>query len=187
LLEFLSQPWPWYVSGPLIGLMVPAMLIFSNKRFGISSSLRHLCAIIPNKNPFFNYDWRKEGGWNLVFAAGIILGGFVGGVLLRGPEPVMIAAATQADIAQLGVRLDGELMPLSLFSWQNLFTLPGFILMVVGGFLVGFGARYADGCTSGHGITGTAMLQPMSFIALIGFFVGGLFTTHLLLPFILRL
>jgi uncharacterized membrane protein YedE/YeeE len=186
LIVYLSQPWPWYVAGPLLGLTVPLLFCLGGKHFGLSSNLRHLCAMLPSRNPFFNYDWRKES-WNLVFALGIIAGGFIGGFVLRNPEPVAIAATTQADLAQLGVPQDATLVPTSLFSFNALFTLRGFILMVIGGFLVGFGARYAGGCTSGHGITGTAHLQLPSLIALVGFFIGGLLITHLLLPFILRL
>lgn len=185
-IAYLSQPWPWYVAGPLLGLTVPLLFFLGGKHFGLSSNLRHLCAMIPNRNPFFNYNWRKES-WNLVFALGIIIGGFIAGYLLRNPEPVAIAATTQVELAQLGIALDDKLVPTSLFSFSELLTLRGFILMVVGGFLVGFGARYAGGCTSGHGITGTAHLQLPSLIALIGFFIGGLLITHLFLPFILRL
>lgn len=184
--QLLTQPWPWYVAGPLLGLTVPVLLLFGNKHFGLSSNLRHLCAMIPNRNPFFSYDWRKES-WNLIFALGIFLGGFLAGFVLRNPEPVMIAAATQADLAALGVVQDDGLMPAGLFGWAQLFSLRGLLLMVVGGFLVGFGARYAGGCTSGHGITGTAHLQLPSLIALVGFFIGGLLVTHLLLPYLLRL
>ncbi|MDQ3458074.1 MAG: YeeE/YedE family protein [Deinococcota bacterium] len=182
----LTQPWPWYVAGPLIGLMVPLLLLLGNKPFGISSNLRHMCAMIPNRNPFFNYDWRKES-WNLIFFAGILLGGFVGGVLLGNPEPVALSARTAAELQALGVPHESGLMPTSLFSWASLLTLPGFILMVVGGFLVGFGARYAGGCTSGHAISGLSNLQLPSLIAVMGFFIGGLFVTHLVLPWVLRL
>jgi uncharacterized membrane protein YedE/YeeE len=54
--------------------------------------------------------------------------------------------------------------------------------MVIGGFLVGFGTRYAGGCTSGHAISGLSNLQFASLIATIGFFAGGLIATHLLYP-----
>lgn len=187
LLHFLWQPWPWYVAGPLLGLTVPALLIFGNKQFGISSNLRHLCAIIPSKVAFFSYDWKREGSWNLIFALGIVLGGFLGGVVFENPNPVAISAQTTAQLAHLGVPQGDTLMPTALFGWHSLFTLRGFLLMVVGGFLVGFGARYAGGCTSGHGITGLSMLQLSSLVALIGFFVGGSLVTHLLLPLILGL
>lgn len=187
ILEFLQQPWPWYVAGPLIGLTVPLLLLVGGKHFGVSANLRHACAIIPNRIDFFNYDWRKAGIWNLIFAAGVLIGALVGGVLLANPEPLQVAAATQADLAAIGVATDGGFVPSEIYSWSNLLTLPGLLLMVGGGFLVGFGARYAGGCTSGHAIMGLAELQLPSLVAVIGFFVGGLVMTHGLLPLILGL
>ncbi len=185
ILEFLQQLWPWYVAGPLIGLTVPLLLLVGGKPFGVSANLRHVCAIIPNRISFFNYDWRSAGIWNLVFAAGVIVGGFVGGVLLANPEPLQVAASTQADLAALGIDTDGGFVPSALYSWSNLLTLPGLLLMVGGGFLIGFGARYAGGCTSGHAIMGLSDLQLPSLVAVIGFFAGGLLMTHVLLPLIL--
>ncbi len=187
ILELLRQPWPWYLSGPLIGLTVPLLLFLGNKRFGISSNLRHVCAMLPSRVPFFRYDWRKEGSWNLLFAVGIILGGLVGGVLLANPEPLRVAASTATDLEAVGVTVDGAFVPTALFGLESLFTLRGFILIVGGGFLIGFGTRWAAGCTSGHAITGLANLQLPSLVAVIGFFVGGLAMTHLLLPLILGL
>lgn len=186
LLEMLSKPWPWYLAGPLLGLTVPLLLIFGNKHFGLSANLRHVCAMLPTRAPFFRYNWRREA-WNLTFALGIFAGGFLGGVVLRNPEPVALSPRTVTQLEALGVPQDAGLLPASLFSWSELFTLRGFIVMVVGGFLVGFGARYAGGCTSGHGITGTAELQLPSLVALIGFFLGGMLATYLLLPLVLGL
>ncbi len=186
ILDLLRQPWPWYVAGPLIGLTVPALLLLGNKHFGISSNLRHVCAMIPNKNSFFNYNWRKES-WNLIFALGILLGGFVGAILLANSEPSQLSTGITTNLAALGVEADNNYLPTELFSWKSLFTLRGFIIMVLGGFLVGFGARYAGGCTSGHAITGLSQIQLPSLVAVIGFFVGGLFTTYVLLPLILAL
>ncbi len=189
ILTVLKQPWPWYVSGPLIGLTVPLLLLIGNRTFGISSSLRHVCAMMPSskssRNPFFNYDWRKEGLWNLLFVLGIVLGGFVAASFLANPQPLEVASSTSQNLAALGVETDGNYAPQSIFNWANLFTLPGFILMILGGFLIGFGTRYAGGCTSGHAISGLANLQWPSLIAVIGFFIGGLVTTHFLFPIIL--
>ena len=187
ILELLKQPWPWYVAGPLIGLMVPLLLFLGNKEFGISSNLRHICAIIPSKIDFFNYDWRSKGGWNLMFAIGLLFGGFIGGVLLGNPESLQVSAKTTTDLAALGISVDGGLAPTSIFSWSNVFSLQGFIFMAVGGFLIGFGTSYAGGCTSGHAIMGLSDLQLPSLVAVIGFFAGGLLVTHLLFPFLLKL
>ena len=186
IFEVFYQPWPWYIAGPLVGLTVPLLLLLGNKHFGVSENFRTVCAMIPNKVPFLNYNWRAQL-WNLVFALGILLGGLLGGVLLANPEPLKVAAATTQDLATMGVAVDGEFVPASLFSWGNLFTLQGFILMVVGGFLIGFGTRYAGGCTSGHAIMGLSELQLPSLVAVIGFFAGGLLMTHLFLPWILSL
>ncbi|MFW6202121.1 MAG: YeeE/YedE family protein [Gemmatimonadota bacterium] len=186
MLERLAQPWPWYVAGPLIGLMVPALLLVGNRLLGISSNLRHACAAVaPGRAEYFRYDWKATGGWNLAFAVGILVGGFIGGVLLAGPETVAIAAETRAELAALGITDFSGLVPDDLFSLPALFTLKGFLAVVVGGFLVGFGAAYAGGCTSGHAISGLADLQPASLIAVIGFFVGGLVITHVVLPLVL--
>ena len=187
IIAILKQPWPWWIVGPLIGLFVPILLLLDNRQFGVSANLRHCCAIIPNKVSFFNYDWRKAGTWNLFFAVGIILGGFIAHYFLANPEPLKLAESTATDLKALGINPNGELIPEMLFSWSSLFTLRGFIMIVVGGFLVGFGARYAGGCTSGHAISGISDLQIPSIVATTFFFVGGLITTFLIFPYLLRL
>jgi uncharacterized protein len=186
-IDFIKQPWPWYVAGPLIGLTVPALLIIGNKTFGISSSLRHICAAcLPGKIPFFNYDWKKEI-WNLFFVAGILLGGFIAFLLLQNPEPMIVNPKLSTELATYGITNYDSLVPSEVFNWSSLFTLRGFIMMVVGGFLVGFGTRYAGGCTSGHAIMGLSALQWPSLVATISFMVGGFIMANLLLPFILKL
>ncbi len=192
ILDFLRQPWPWYIAGPLIGLTVPLLLFLGNKEFGISSNLRHVCAMLPNAMlssdiQFFKYDWRGVGGWNLMFALGLLLGGCLGGVLLGNPEALELSRKTTTELSALGVSIDSGFVPESIFSWNNLFTLQGFIFIIVGGFLIGFGTAYAGGCTSGHAIMGLSDLQLPSLVAVIGFFTGGLLVTHLLLPLLLRL
>lgn len=185
-IDWLTRPWPWYVAGPLLGLFAPALLVIGNKSFGISSNLRHVCSIVAARSSdFFRYDWRTQGGWNLLFFAGVGVGGFLAAFVFANPEPVAISAATVNDLAALGVTHELGLLPPDLFSWAGLASLPGWILMVVGGFLVGFGARYAGGCTSGHGITGMAELQIPSLIALVGFFAGGIIVSFGVLPLLL--
>lgn len=186
-LEMLRKPWPWYVAGPLIGLTVPALLLLGNKSFGISSSLRHICAaVVPANIPFFKYNWRKEV-WNLFFVAGITLGGFIGSIALGNPEAIVVASDTRQALAALGVTDFSGVMPSDIFSLSNVFTLKGLIFLVLGGFLVGFGTRYAGGCTSGHAIMGLSNLQWPSLVATVSFMIGGFACTHLLLPLLFEL
>lgn len=187
MLELLQQPWHWSVAGIFIGLTVPTLLIIGNKQFGLSSSLRHICAsCFPGDIEFFNYNWKKEV-WNLYFVAGIILGAFIATHPLQNPEPLKIAEQTRTELQQLGVREFDGLMPGDIFSFQGLATLRGFIFIVIGGFCVGFGTRYAGGCTSGHAIMGLSNLQLPSLLATISFMLGGILMTHFGLPLLLGL
>ena len=187
ILTSLREPWPWYVAGPLIGLTVPALLLLGNKSFGISSSLRHICAAcIPSSIRFFQYDWKKEV-WNLFFVSGIVIGGILTATFLGSNEPVSIHENLREELAGYGVTNMSSLVPTDIFNFRNLFTLQGFLLMVVGGFLVGFGTRYAGGCTSGHAIMGLSNLQVPSLIGTCCFMVGGFLMANLVLPFILTL
>jgi hypothetical protein len=182
-----SSPWPWYVAGPVIGLFVPALLILGNALFGVSSSLRIMCAaVVPGKIEYFRYDWKNSGLWNLLFVFGILGGGFLAAHYAGTPN-VAISDATRLDLAKLGIHDFSGLAPREIFQWPALLSIKGFALIVGGGFLVGFGAAYAGGCTSGHAISGLADLQLSSLIAVIGFFAGGLIATHFLLPLLLRL
>jgi uncharacterized membrane protein YedE/YeeE len=177
--------WPWYVAGPLIGLFVPALLLLGNKVFGISGNLRHLCStIVPGKIEFFRYDWRRAGLWNLVFLAGVLIGGFLASHI--GPQhAIAISAETRATLSGLGIHDFSSVAPHELFTWHALLTLRGFISVVVGGFLVGFGTAYAAGCTSGHAISGLANFELPSLIAVVGFFAGGLAATYFILPYVI--
>ena len=183
MIELISGPWPWYVAGPLIGLTVP-LLLWAGGEFGVSENLRHICAaVLPTRNEFFRYDWKAKGLWNLTFALGIVLGVAVAGTVLASPDPVVvISAASTADLEAMGVETFEGLAPAQVFSWEGLATLPGFVMIVIGGFLVGFGTRYAGGCTSGHAISGLANLQLPSLLAVVGFFAGGLLATWFILP-----
>lgn len=187
MLEFLKQPWPWYVAGPLIGLMVPALLLIGNKSFGISSSLRHICAAcLPAKISFFKYDWKKEI-WNLFFVVGILMGGFIAIQLLSTSDPIQVNPKLQAELATYGITNYNSFVPEDLFTWPSLLSLRGFVMTVAGGFLVGFGTRYAGGCTSGHAIMGLSNLQWPSLVATISFMTGGFIVANIVLPYILKL
>ena len=183
MFEILQQPWPWYVAGPLIGLTVPALLLLGNKALGISSSLRHMCAAcLPAGIPFLTYNWRAEA-WNLVFVLGIALGGFIGYQVLGHPNVVNISPATMHDLqTELHLTDFSGLLPHELFALDNLANWKGWVFLVLGGFLVGFGTRYAGGCTSGHAISGLSNLQWVSLVAVVGFFAGGLLMTWFVYP-----
>lgn len=185
--EFLLNPWPWYVAGPLIGLTVPALLILGNKSFGISSSLRHICAsCVPANIPFFKYNWKKES-WNLLFVLGIFLGGIITSVFFNNPNPIEVHPKLVEELATYGITDFRNLVPTQLMNFESLFTVRGILMMVGGGFLVGFGTRYAGGCTSGHSIMGIANLQWPSLVATICFMVGGFLMANFILPIILSL
>jgi uncharacterized membrane protein YedE/YeeE len=179
--DLLTHPWPWYVAGPLIGAFAPALLLLGNRVFGVSANLRHMCTLVAPNGKYLHYDWRV-GSWNLAFAAGILVGGVIAGFVFANPQPIAIAEATRQSLTAIGVREFAGLVPADVFNWPQLLTARGIALIVGGGFLIGFGTAYAGGCTSGHGISGIADLQPASLVALLGFFAGGIAGTFLLLP-----
>ena len=182
--EFFTGPWPWYVAGPLVGLTGPLLYLLSGRRWGVSSTLRDIvAATLPSDLEYFCYSWRNEGAWRLTMVFGLVIGGLIAGLMTTTGQP--ISAATQADLAAIGILSVDGLVPTEIFTWRGLATLPGFIMIIGGGFLVGFGARYANGCTSGHAISGLAAFRVTSLVAVLGFFVGGLLCTHLLLPLIM--
>ena len=182
----INAPWPWYVAGPIIAF-VSTMLAMFGKSFGISSSLRHICAAcMPAEIPFFSYNWKKEQ-WNLFFVLGILIGGVLAQTFISNPNDVLVHTDLKANLSSYGIHDFSGLVPADIFNWSSLLTLKGFILMVVGGFLVGFGTRYAGGCTSGHAIMGLSNLQWPSLAATICFMIGGFIMTWLILPYILRL
>ena len=186
MLQMFTHPLPWYVAGPLIGLVVPALLLMGNKSFGVSSNFRHLCAALaPGRIEFFGHDWKRQGSWNLAILSGIFVGALIAWRLAP-PLAVTLSPDTVTALRELGLHDLTGLAPRELFAWGSLLTVKGFVLVVLGGFLVGFGTAYAGGCTSGHAIAGLADLQPASLLAVCGFFAGGLAGTYLLLPVLLR-
>lgn len=189
IIEFISQPWPWYVAGSIIAFTM-FLLLISGKSLGISSNLRSICSIMgAGKHcDFFDFDWREQI-WNLVFVSGLLIGGFIAGTYLTTDDVAAhISPTTIAELKSYGIENPGEaLVPENIFSWENLTNFKGIILLVFGGFCVGFGTRYAGGCTSGHAITGLSDLQLPSLIAVIGFFAGGLLVTYLFLPYLLSI
>ena len=177
------DPWPWYVSGPCIAIIM-FLLLYFGKSFGMSSNLRTLCSIggAGKYSSFFKFDWKTQR-WNLIVVLGAVIGGFIAHQFLSHPTDIDLNPQTVKDLKALGFDNAGTtLLPEELFSWDAVGSLKGLSLLILGGFLVGFGTRYAGGCTSGHAITGLSSLQRPSLIAVIGFFAGGLIMIHLIFP-----
>ncbi len=184
-MEIMLQPWPWYVSGPLITLIM-LLLVYLGKTFGMSSNLRTLCSIggAGKYSDFFRFDWRSQR-WNLLVVAGAIIGGFIAVTFLSDGSAIALNPKTVNELQALGFQEAGNtLLPPEIYDWESVFSLKGMAILIIAGFLVGFGTRYAGGCTSGHAISGLSNMQWPSLIAVIGFFIGGLIMTHFLLPLI---
>ncbi len=182
--DLITQTWSWWFSGTLIAAIMFFLLYFGQS-FGFSSNLRTICAAagLGKKAKLFDFNWKTQS-WNLVFLVGAVIGGFIAKHFLSTDAPVDISASTIRDLSQLGFTAPSSLQPVELFSLKALFTLKGFFMLAFGGLMVGFGSRYAGGCTSGHAISGLSDLQLPSLISVIGFFIGGLVMTFLIFPLI---
>jgi uncharacterized membrane protein YedE/YeeE len=183
--EFITQTWSWWFSGAMIaGIMF--FLLYFGQSFGFSSNLRTICAAagLGKKTKFFNFNWKAQT-WNLVFLVGSIIGGFIAKQYMSAFDSgVAISEATIRDLSKLGIAAPTSIQPSELFSLAAIFSVKGFLLLAFGGLMVGFGSRYAGGCTSGHAISGMSNLQFPSLIAVVGFFIGGLVMTFLIFPLI---
>lgn len=183
MIDLIQQPWPWYVAGPLLSLIMFSLL-FAGKNFGMSSNLRTMCSISGGGkfSDFFRFNW-KEQTWNLMVVLGAMIGGFFAANFLSAADSVDISEQTKAALTSAQFENPGEAyLPAKLYGLEALTSVKGILLLIIGGLLIGFGSRYAGGCTSGHAISGLSNLQIPSLIAVIGFFIGGLIMTHLLFP-----
>lgn len=184
-MDILLQPWPWYVSGPLIAFVL-FLFFYFGKNFGVSTNLETMCTIAGagKVSDYFKKDW-KERDWALIFLVGLIIGGFLTSQFLSNNTAIDLNPKTIEDLSSLGFHNAGSsYVPNELFSIDNMLTLKGFSILLIAGILIGFGTRYAGGCTSGHAITGLSSLQLPSLIAVIGFFIGGIIMIWLLFPLI---
>ncbi len=189
IIEFISQPWHWSVSGAAIALIV-FLMTWMGRSFGVSSTFATACSAVGmgKRVSFFDYDWKVDD-WRIAFVIGGVLGGFIAGNFLQSPEPVDISMATVNHLEEMGIaypeadKTGRGFLPTDIFN----FGLKGMLLAIGGGFLIGFGARYGGGCTSGHAITGLSHLRVESLLTVIGFFIGGLIMTHFILPILIGL
>jgi uncharacterized membrane protein YedE/YeeE len=185
MIDFLLDPWPWWFSGLIISVVM-FVLLFFGKSFGFSANLRTICSIggAGKRVSFFDFDWKKQM-WNIVFLVGAIIGGYIAyAFLTHGEHPVQISEETIKDLNELGFSKPTSLQPGELFNLSALLDWKKLLILAIGGIFVGFGSRYAGGCTSGHAISGISDLQIPSFIAVIGFFIGGLIMTYFIFPII---
>jgi uncharacterized membrane protein YedE/YeeE len=186
--DFIAEPWPWYVAGPLLAFVMFILLYFGHE-FGISENFRLMCAAdgADKMNDFFKINWRS-GEWNLLVALGAVFGGYLASHYFLGPEGDVahISDATVNSLNEIGIHVQKCKVPLipDFISWKGLLSWQGLLIIAGGGFFVGFGARYAGGCTSGHAISGLSALQLPSLVAVMGFFIGGLFVTYFVIPYL---
>ena len=184
-MDFLLQPWPWYVAGPLIALCMYLMFYFG-KKFGVSSNLETMCAMVGAGKlvGFFKFDWKKNL-WNLTFVLGLIIGGFVANQWLTPDQTIDLNPKTVQNLSEIGFENAGNsYLPDEIYSFESAFSIKGFLILIFAGILVGFGSRYAGGCTSGHGIVGLSSLSTESFVSLSEFFIEGVIITWLILSLI---
>ncbi len=185
-MDWILEPWPWYVAGPLIALVM-MLLMYFGKSFGVSSTMRTMCSMAGagKISDFFKFDWKAQI-WNIIFICGAIAGGFIAHNYLSAHHVVDLNPKTIASLKSIGIENAGSsFMPDSIFGIDALSDWKTWLFLIVGGLFVGFGSRYAGGCTSGHGISGLSNLQLPSLIAVIGFFIGGIIMTYFILPYIL--
>ena len=182
--EFITQTWSWWFSGTMIAAIMFFLLYFGQS-FGFSANLRTICAAagLGKNTKFFDFNWKAQT-LNLVFLVGAIVGGFIAKQFLSSDIGVAISPATINDLSKLGIAAPASLQPAELFSLDAILSIKGFLVLAIGGLMVGFGSRYAGGCTSGHAISGLSDLQVPSLIAVVGFFIGGLIMTFFILPLI---
>lgn len=185
--SLLQGHWPWYITGILFGLIVPLLLFVGNKPFGISKSLKDIASLLPqNRFDQIKHDL-KPNFWRIYFVVGIIIGSCLAVLFLNGNATIDLSNSTKGDLENIGIVTFDGLVPSQIFNWEFLLSTKGVIIMVLGGFLIGFGVRYANGCTSGHAIMGLSIFSPSSLIAVVGFFAGGLLMTHILFPLLFTL
>lgn len=181
-MEWLMNPWPWYVGGAMVATVM-LLLILLGKSFGFSSNFRTMCSAMGagKSSEFFRFDWKAQQ-WNLLFLVGTVIGGFISVQFLSNGEAPAIAESTVEQLQGMGIASAGSnYYPTEIFDVWNVKNI---LILSIGGLFVGFGTRYAGGCTSGHAISGLSDLQLPSLIAVMGFFIGGLLIVHVLFPLI---
>ncbi|MFP4200547.1 MAG: YeeE/YedE family protein [Clostridia bacterium] len=161
------HPWPWWAGGAIIGLLVPLLYYTENTALGVSTGYGSILKmIIPASSlKWLNSKFADGPGWRIFFLTGMVIGAFVSGRLAGRPPWTPEMGVFTANV-----------------DW-NMFATAAFFLL--GGLLLGLGARIAGGCTSGHSIHGLANLHLSSAVATVSFIAAGILTTYLVRVFIL--
>lgn len=149
MLDLLPMPLPWYVVGPLMGLVIVGLYASTNKHFGISGAYVQMVSFVQG---------RTIESWRLWLLGGTVVGAAL--VAFLGGNPQF----------GLGYGVLGELLPLGALV----------LVLFMGGLLIGYGARWAGACTSGHGLSGCATRSPGSLVAIMTFMVTAVGVTLLL-------
>ena len=182
-MDFILEPWAWYVGGPLIAISL-LLYFYFGKNFGASTNFETLCTMAGAGmfSDYFKKDW-KERDFALLFVIGLVIGGYLSSTYLIPYQQIDLNPTTVNELTDLGFsNVGAHYFPEEIFGEEVFYTLKGFLILLFSGVLVGFGTRYAGGCTSGHAITGLSSLQFPSLLAVIGFFIGGIIATWLIIP-----
>ena len=157
--------WSGWLAGLAMGLFVVLHFWLIGKPAGCSTGYGNVCGIINKRVSYFQEgEYRHKYGIKLWFLIGIPIGGF-------------LSAFDSADAWHLSFNMGmyDAILPQSLAAKA--------IWLMFGGMLLGFGARLAGACTTGHALVGGAMLNPTSLLAATIFFMSAFFTTQLLFNF----
>lgn len=182
-MDFILEPWAWYVGGPLIALTL-FLYFYFGQNFGASTNFETLCTMVGagKVSDYFKKDW-KERDFAMLFVIGLIIGGFISSNFLIPNQTIDLNPKTIQELTDLGfTNVANQYFPDEIFSNEAVFSLKGFLILILSGVCIGFGTRYAGGCTSGHAITGLSSFQLPSLLAVIGFFIGGIIAVWFIIP-----
>lgn len=149
-----SQTWSWWAAGLGLGLTAVGLAWFTGKRLGVTGGFEDACSIV-TKDSAFN---ASPSNWKLLFILGLPLG-------------ACLANLGHWSWTWLYGQLDG--ITFGSFIYKVLWLL-------ISGFMIGFGARWAGGCTSGNTIMGVSLGSKMSILATVAFLAAGILVTNIL-------
>lgn len=165
---FPAEPWPWWMGGLVIGALVPLLYYFLNTALGVSTGFGNFAKLLFPKTTL---SWLNSKSFSSVvnhrfyMMMGMLIGAFSAGRVMGLPVVTI----------EMGVFSETLQWPI----WGNV------LWFLMGGFLLGLGARIAGGCTSGHSIHGLANFQLSSLVATICFLIFGAVTVFAIRVFLM--